>query len=173
MKNTGFIDKTLLLEAGKTYDLEIVRIIKIPGPGRFFLGRDANGLKHLIPVDHYHDYGIKIGDTVKCRLDRINCLGRFFFEPDHPVYERGKTYSFKLISFTVSYCNGDILDCRARVRDVFGREWNTHDIRIRQPLPEDIASLSCHVYSLKKARLFLQINDKRLSVITRSDMAPD
>jgi hypothetical protein len=173
MKNTGFIDKTLLLETGKIYDLEIVRIIKIPGSGRFFLGRDANGLKHIIPVDYYHDYGINRGDTIKCRLDRINCLGRFFFEPDHPVYERGKTYSFKLISFTVNYRNGEILDCRALVRDVFGREWSTNDFRIRPPLPADMTSLSCLVYSFKKARLFLQINDKRLSLITHSGLATD
>jgi hypothetical protein len=166
MKNSGFIDKTLLLETGNMYDLEIVRIIKIHGTGRFYLGRDVNGLKHLIAVEYYHYYGIKKGDTIRCRLDRVNCQGRFFFEPDHPVYKRGETYIFKLVSFKVNYLNDEILNCRARVRDVFGREWNTHDFRIRQPLPENLTSLSCIVVSFKKARLFLMVNDKGLSIIT-------
>lgn len=164
MKNPVFIDKTLLLEAGHIYDLEIVRVIKIPGTGRFYLGRDGNGLKHLIPVDYYHDYGIRQGDTIKCRLDRINCLGRFFFEPDHPVYERGKTYNFKLIKLTTGHDIGGIFH-GAIVRDISGREWTTRAFRIRNPLPENLAFLSCTVVSFKKARLLLEVNDDRLSVI--------
>lgn len=162
MKYTGFIDKTLLLEAGNEYDLEILRIIDIPGDKRYFLGRDGNGLKHLIPVDYYTDYGITPGDTVSCRLDKINCQGRFYFEPEHPVYKCNTTYYFELIEVFSDNSNSHNGITRARVRDIFGREWKTAKFKSRSSFPGDISSLLCLVVALKKARLFLRVLDPRV-----------
>ena len=159
MKKSRFKDKTLLLKAGLEYELKIIRIINIPCDGNYFMGKDMNGLKHLIPADYYKDYGIRAGETVKCRLDRINCLGRFFFEPEHPVYKRGNTYEFNLAGFqeyNPCYNTGFYT---ATVIDIFGRTWETCKFKTESPPPVNITSLLCHAAAFKKGRLFLRVDD--------------
>jgi hypothetical protein len=158
MKKSRFKDKTLLLKAGREYKLKIIRIINIPGDRNYFMGKDVNGLKHLIPATYYKDYGIRAGDTVKCRLDRINCLGRFFFEPEHPVYKPGKTYEFGLAGFR-EYPGYDTGFYTATVIDIFGRKWETLKFKSASPPPVNITSLLCHTAAFKKGKLFLRVDD--------------
>lgn len=161
MRRREFRDKTLLLESGKWFDLQILKIIDIPGDQPFFMARDINGLKHLIPSSYYGDYDLREGDTISCRLDRINCLGRFFFEPIHPFYKSGEAYKFKLKEFLRhSDCTNNIFS--AKVIDIFGNEWETKKfLSETEPSPE-IDSILCRVEAVKKAKLFLSVIDRRI-----------
>ena len=153
-------DKTFLLEAGRQYDLKILKMLQLTDSQSFYIGVDENGLKHLVPEHYYKHYVIKTGDTVRCRLDRINCLGRFFFEPEHPFYKRGGIYHFSLKSFS----GGSNNLFTAKVTDQSGREWETLPFDLKGSLPAKIKTLLCRVLALKKARLYLQVVDQRLGV---------
>jgi hypothetical protein len=159
MNNPRFQDKTLLLEAGLDYDLKITRILKIPGGISYFVGKDPNGLKHLIPASFYSHYGIRSGDTVKCRLDRINCLGRFFFEPDHPLYRRGGTYHFRLVDIFTGDTGLHNVFCKARVRDDFGCEWITGNFIRSESYSAKTASILCQITGFKKGKPLLRVTD--------------
>lgn len=161
MKNQHIKDKTLLIEPGNKYDLKIIKLINIGDDQEFYVGRDKNGLKHLIQVNYYSNYGIRAGDNIKCHLDKINCLGRFFFEPEHPVYKSGESYHFKLISFNNTHHDKNIFI--ARVRDVFGKEHDTKKFKMERECPEQkISSVLCIVTSIKKAILSLKVVDPRI-----------
>jgi hypothetical protein len=159
MNNPGFQDKTLLLEAGLDYDLKIIRILKIPGGISYFVGKDHNGLMHLIPASFYSHYGIRSGDIVRCRLDRINCLGRFFFEPDHPYYRRGGTYHFGLVDVFPGDPDQDNVFYKARVRDDSGCEWVTGNFIRRESIAVKTASVLCQITGFKKGKPLLRVTD--------------
>jgi hypothetical protein len=157
MKNKT--DKTYLLKAGDKYKLKIHKLLQIDGDQTYFIGIDENGLKHLVPEKYYSHYGIKAGDTIRCRLDRINCLGRFFFEPDNPLYEREGVYYFKLKKFSFFPEDGR---ATARVEDKFGYEWETLPFYLKNRPTSKITRLLCRVKKLKKARMFLETVDPRV-----------
>jgi hypothetical protein len=152
-------DKTFLLRTGEKYELRVLKLLLIQD-NSYYICVDQNGLKHLVPEVYYIDYGIKPGNVINCRLDRINCLGRFYFEPEHPVYSRDCIYDFKLKA--INPPSGNNSHYSAIVEDVFGKEWETLEFEMRSPLPVEPASLLCRVRSLKKARLFLEIVDPAL-----------
>lgn len=150
----SYSDKTFLLEAGRQYDLKIHKMLHLADNQSYYVGIDKNGLKHLVPEHYYKHYDIKPGDIVKCRLDRINCLGRFFFEPEHPFYKRGEIYHFALKS--LSKRNSENL-VTAKVADKSGREWETLPFEPEGSLQENLKTVLCRVLALKKARLYLQV----------------
>lgn len=159
--NSEYQDKTFLLFPGIKYDLTVLKLLRIENDQQYFICADANGLKHLIPEVYYRHYGIKPGDMIRCRLDRINCLGRFFFEPDHPFYELYKTYQFTIKEFNKSGKN-DPYNYTVIVEDVFGYEWETKPVQSTTIIPSDMRSVYCCVKALKKARLSLELSDSRI-----------
>ncbi len=155
-----FRDKTLLLIAGRHYDLKVIKTIEITGDQVYMLTRDINGLKHLIPYKYYKNYGIRAGKKLNCRLDRINCLGRFFFEPGHPCYTAGKSYSFKFSGLkTYKEKEGNLYT--ALVYDNSGNLVETMKFRKRSELDDKPDYIFCKVVKIKKSRLTLLVNDKR------------
>jgi hypothetical protein len=154
-------DKTFLLFQGLKYDLRVRKILVVDNDQQYYVCADENGLKHLIPEAYYRHYGIKPGDIIRCRLDRINCLGRFFFEPDHPLYEQFQTYEFTLKEFKKT-CHNNPDNYTAIVEDVFGHEWETKPFKSGTVLPSGLESVYCCVKGLKKARLYLELADSRI-----------
>lgn len=52
----------------------------------------------LMPTRYYVNYPIEIGQRIQVKIDKINCSGEVFVEPQHPYYEEGKAYWFPLRS---------------------------------------------------------------------------
>lgn len=147
---------------GLVYSLRVIRIIRISAGKKFFLCRDINGMKHLIPVSFYYDYKISAGDSINCRLDKINCQGRFYFEPEHPFYKTNKVYSFRLSGFNKVKSSDDLNIYKAIVIDVYGHAWHTLRFQMKSFPPRKLSSLQCNVISIKKARLILKVTDPRI-----------
>jgi hypothetical protein len=84
----------LKLSEGKEYKFLVEKELTLPDNSRHFLlnGPDLN--KYLIPFSRYSHYGILPGTVIKCRIDRINCKGEVFLEPQSPWYSEGKSYYF-------------------------------------------------------------------------------
>ncbi len=156
MADRNFQDKTLLLGPGKYYKLEIIKTIEAVHGELWYVGKDCNGLRHLIPVSIYGKYGIEPGNVIYCRLDWINCQGRFFFEPRHPYYSEGETYSFELLG--LQNCEEGSKTCYAMVRDIFGQELKTLPFNCSGIVSGKAKSLTCKVVRIKKAVPYLEVS---------------
>lgn len=84
----------LKLREGKEYKFLVEKELKLPDNSRHFLLKGPDSKKYLIPVSRYSHYRIVKDSIVKCRVDRINCKGEVFLEPQNPWYSEGKSYSF-------------------------------------------------------------------------------
>lgn len=82
---------------GEEYSFSVLKIIDIPDEGSFYLLNHSTGQKLLLSYETYKKYSIKIGSSLKCRIDKVNCIGKIFLEPKHPKYVEGKVYVFPII----------------------------------------------------------------------------
>lgn len=89
---------------GEWHWFKVMRELSIPGDEIFYLLESASGNRLLLPTLYYQDYGIRTGNRIYCRIDKINCSGKIFLEPEHPVYKPGMTYTFRV---TDKYCETD------------------------------------------------------------------
>ena len=96
------------LEEGKKYKFLVEKELTLPEKSRHFLLKGPDSKKYLIPVNRYSHYGIVKGMNISCRVDRINCKGEIFLEPQNPWYSEGKSYSFMVDGIEERTDNGGI-----------------------------------------------------------------
>jgi hypothetical protein len=82
------------LVEGKEYKFLVGKELKLPDNSKHYLLKGPDSNKYLVPVSRYSHYGIVEGQVIKCRVDRINCKGEVFLEPQNPWYSEGKSYAF-------------------------------------------------------------------------------
>ncbi len=76
-------------EEGKDYTFIIRSIISLPDDD-YYMIEYTDGRKFLMRKKFYSDvYALAPGKEITCRLDKINCNGKLFFEPHHPFYSPG------------------------------------------------------------------------------------
>ena len=130
------------------------KLIKLSDGEEYMVFEDPFSIRHMIPYVYYKDYCLEPGIDVVCRVDRINCTGRVFLEPEHPVYIPGNIEKFSISS--VFYDESAECDfIRITVYDVFGNEIgceisrnNTDNMK-----PGDIVELK--IAGLKKGKPIL------------------
>jgi hypothetical protein len=71
--------------------------VDIPDEGVYYVLIDLHGYKHLLKKEYYLHYHFEIGGTIQCRIDKINCSGKIYLEPEHPLYKEGKAYDFEVV----------------------------------------------------------------------------
>jgi hypothetical protein len=78
------------------YKFLVEKELTLPDGSNHFLliGPDSN--KYLVPKATYLKYGILVGSLIKCRIDKINCKGELFLEPENPWYKEGRYYAFTI-----------------------------------------------------------------------------
>lgn len=81
------------LEEGKMYRFFVDKILTLPDDNYFLLIDEWNK-KHLLPQKYYTNYSIKIGTHINCHVNKINCNGKIFLEPEHPIYKMGDIDNF-------------------------------------------------------------------------------
>ncbi|MEA1887252.1 MAG: hypothetical protein U9N72_08595 [Bacteroidota bacterium] len=81
------------LEEGKRYDFFVERKVKV-GDSTYFLLTGPGGVKCLLREKYYKHYGIQVESIINCRVDKINCRGEIFLEPENPHYREGEEYDF-------------------------------------------------------------------------------
>ena len=90
--------KTILAE-GRFYTFTVTGRIILPDNTEQFVLVDPNGIKHLIDAEPYDRYSLLRRKEIQCHVDKINCSGKIYLEPEHPVYKTGRTYSFEFAGF--------------------------------------------------------------------------
>ncbi len=110
------------LKEGKTYPFSITGLVTLPDKVDYFVLTDPNNVKHLLAIIFYLHYNFKFGQQINCRIDKINCSGKIFIEPEHPHYKLNQSYFFPYLR-TEEYKDGQCKPERyAFFSDAFGNE---------------------------------------------------
>ncbi|MFN2380153.1 MAG: hypothetical protein ABR519_08085 [Bacteroidales bacterium] len=81
------------LQEGKDYVFKTIRVTALDDVSYFVL-EGPDGRRYLLNSKRYEGYEITPGKDVVCRVDKINCKGEYFLEPEHPIYREGERYPF-------------------------------------------------------------------------------
>jgi bifunctional DNA-binding transcriptional regulator/antitoxin component of YhaV-PrlF toxin-antitoxin module len=139
---------------GRKYRFLVVKTAAVPEKGDHFVLHGPDNRRYLIPVQNYKTYDLKTGDTVVCRVDKINCKGEVFLEPENPFYREGRRYKFIVSGYR------EIEGSRIRqgrvmvVRTVTGEEMPV-PVPEKVKTPEPGSSVSLLVLKISKGRLNL------------------
>ncbi len=136
----------ITIEEGKYYRFGIEsEVTGIDGEKLLKLS-DPNGVKYLLNAQWYKNYDLKTGETVICHIDKINCSGRIFIEPVHPVYKPDEIYDFK-IAESVKTEDGNYF----LVKDIFDNKIEIPEVDLpRGSKSGDV--VRCRVLTVKKGK---------------------
>jgi hypothetical protein len=97
MTTAGYYNSGKRLEEGKHYQFQVVSQITLQDERSYFILEDPYKIRHLLPSWLYENYKIVTGLSISCKVDKINCTGRVYLEPEHPHYSEGHIYSFNIV----------------------------------------------------------------------------
>jgi hypothetical protein len=102
MDYPGYFSSHHPLLEGEWYTFTIHNRVVLQDGESYYVLYGPDMVKHFLPARPYEPYALTVGAEIRCRVDRINCTGRIFLEPEHPVYSEGEIYPFERISGTNS-----------------------------------------------------------------------
>lgn len=152
MQYPGYNSGNVILSEGEWFLFKIHNLVQLQDDAWYFVLQDINGMKHFMAAENYKSYGFSIGDQILCKIEKLNCTGRVFLEPQHPVYKEGEIYYFDFISYSNSG-NKNVL----MVRENSG---NMVEVVVNGTKKVDINNekrVRCSVKSITKGRLILEI----------------
>jgi len=147
MTTPGYYNTGKRLEEGKRYIFKVIGKVTLQDEQAYYILEDPHKIRHLLPSWLYKYYGIKTGQTITCKVDKINCTGRVYLEPEHPCYKEGQTYDF-----TVSSINKNTFPDKLSIDiiDIFSN-------KISVDCPKDLkidnnenAKISCRIIRIRK-----------------------
>jgi hypothetical protein len=100
MTSPGYYNTGKRLEEGKYYLFQVIGLVTLQDERAYFILEDPFKIRHLLPSRQYTRYEIQAGQSITCKVDKINCTGRVYLEPKHPHYVEGNTYDFEVISIS-------------------------------------------------------------------------
>ncbi len=142
---------------GEQHLFTITGFTDIPGTGEsFYILKNPFDGKHLLKANHYNHYNLKEGQQITCKIDKINCSGKIFLEPENPKYKEGEIYEFDLVKIIDHINSVGKKEKAAVVKDVFGIETicslpENYKIDLRSKI------IKCKVLRIKKGQLFLAV----------------
>ncbi|MGC9374306.1 MAG: hypothetical protein ACP5DQ_04610 [Bacteroidales bacterium] len=142
---------------GEKHLFTISGFTEIPGTDEsYYILENPFGGKHLLNANHYQHYQLKEGQTLICTIDKINCSGKIFLEPENPEYTEGKIYSFDLLKIIDRINSVGEKEKAAIVKDIFGME-TTCSIPKNYAIEIKSKKIKCKVLRIKKGQLFLAV----------------
>lgn len=85
------------LREGEVHLFNVDKKLTTPDKNKYFVLAGPGERKFLLPAKTYSHYDIKVGNRIKCRVDKINCNGEIFLEPENPYYREGEYYLFDVV----------------------------------------------------------------------------
>lgn len=137
-------------DSWNTFTIE--RLVEIPQAGYYYRLLHESGQKFLLPAKYYTHYNLAVGNTISCRVDKVNCSGRVFLEPKHPYYEVNMVYNFDFVAMSNSSVKGVT---ELVVRDIFNE---TYTLFLPAEICKKISNMvPLRVFNISKGRLQLQL----------------
>ncbi|MFH1119211.1 MAG: hypothetical protein V1775_05265 [Bacteroidota bacterium] len=137
---------------GETYVFHFIKIVPLSDKMNYMLMEDPYGIRHLVPFEYYIHYKLVPGSKINCLVDKINCTGRVFLEPEHPRYKIGSVSGFNLLG-TKQDKDYSVLV----VADIFGNE-----IQVEIPDGHKVepvnGSVYCKIEGFKKGKPILSFD---------------
>lgn len=124
----------------------------------YFVLKDIFETKHLLPEKYYKNYNLNIGNIIKGRIDKINCQGKIFIEPEHFFYKINQNYKFQFLGREVKVTKNGTKQTFLTVKDKFDRVCTVAHISDDQ-LSDTFCPkyLHCKIERIKKSRLYLSL----------------
>ena len=144
------------LAEGSYYHFSILKVVALDPGESYFVMRDPLGYKILMPAKYYTAYGFEPGQTIECRVDKVNCNGRMFLEPLHPYYREGQVYTFEVVSSGSSKNMLDQTTSFFIVKDVLGQTWKVIS-HTNQSIDTNPSHVNCYLHRIKKGKPTLQL----------------
>jgi hypothetical protein len=149
MSSSGYYKQGKKLEEGNNYSFKYVKLATLSDNNEYMILEDQFGIRHTIPYDYYRKYNMVLDSMIECKVEKINCTGRVFLEPKHPVYKEGEEFIFFMSSivetnggYTASLidCFGNIIKAdikeRGEINDHNNEKLKARIIKITRGLPE-------------------------------------
>jgi len=158
------------LVEGKKYHFKVIKIMSMPGEDQeYYVLEDPYRKKHLLLAELYRNHQLIPGNKVVCRIDKINCNGKIFIEPDHPYYREGETFDFEITRFEQRMNQIGEMEEVIVVKDRFGNEVTT-------PVPDsgmetrNRKKVSAMVKMIKKGSIHLAVINKCIATLVEIGM---
>ncbi len=166
--NTVKINNSKLTE-GEYYWFKIIKTLDLDDNDKYYVLEDPFGYKILMPREFYVDYGFKQGQKILCRVDKINCEGQMFIEPEHPYYKEGNVYWFQYVESKEIVNFYDQKEYITIVKDVFGNKWQVKTKPGNNIVKQ--GEVKCYVERIRKGKLYLHTadNESHLNILTSGE----
>ena len=79
------------------YSFYVEKSIEFEGV-KYWVFRGVENEKHLVSFENFKNYHIESGQKINCSIDKINCAGEIFLEPEHPFYKLNSCYEFEILT---------------------------------------------------------------------------
>lgn len=145
-------DAQKLIE-GHSYTFRVLHEIEMPPDNEaWYVLESEYGSRHLLLKEFYKHYRLQPEMNIVCRVDKVNCSGKLFLEPEHPYCKPGDIVPFVLTS-TMEHTNsfGEI-EVLLLLTDPWGQ---TAHLQIPQALREIKHEFRCRIDRIKKGILLI------------------
>ena len=140
----------MLLEK-KQYKFRYIKhTLSFDGKG-WHMFEDPDGCKHLVTDLHYQKYSFTHNSDYLCWVDKINCKGKIFLEPEHPNHRIGDIVELTILGVFQKKSSKMRSFKITRLQDTNG--WQAEylgSIKLPKGLP-----VKCKVLRIKKAVLIV------------------
>jgi hypothetical protein len=140
------------LEEDKSYSFTIVKSIVLPGGEVNLILAGPDGRKYLLPVERYGEYNLETKTEIICKVDKINCSGKVFLEPEHPHYTEGESYFFIFAGGPLANIGSDE-DKTVEVSDFTGRGFSVPASLLKGNMSAD-GRVRLRVERISKGKIF-------------------
>ncbi len=123
-------------EEGIWYSFLVSGILNVPDKGDYYILMHESGRKMLLRTDYYVKYKFVVGQSIDCRVDKVNCTGQVFLEPKHPFYKDGEVFQFEVVNTFAekdSPFNATVIDLYGNKIDVWVS--NLENAKVKQAIP--------------------------------------
>jgi len=82
------------LKAGVVYPFRMIKTTSLSEGDHYLVLESPTLSRHLLDLNLYPALRFKKEEFIRCRIDKINCSGKLFLEPENPDYMEGNDYPF-------------------------------------------------------------------------------
>ncbi len=87
---------------GMLLNFKILKRITLNETDQYYLLESPGRHRFLLPAKYYPYLDVPINSDIICEIDKINCSGRIFLEPLHPVFKAKEYYWFEVVHSRVT-----------------------------------------------------------------------
>lgn len=138
------------------YDFKILKEISAPDDVLYYIIEDPFGKRHMMESECYQNYQFKIGDTIKVRIDHINCKGQVFFEPKHPHFAEDEIFDCKYLGQVMKKNKFNEEELYLKVEGPDGEETLIQTISLHQEKKDfQKDKIQCKIKKISKGKLIM------------------